>query len=303
MEQYDVQELLVEENQMIKMPSTHARASKKVLVVLEGKLIHSEKKTMIEPGRYVVAAESDINQHMRALEQSKLLIITSLTNNQPHQSIHNSVGKAIANRILAGEPIEVQLIEALVETLKKHDPFEGDLFNQYADLFLNIFSELPLEPLKLSKTYCARLCAKWVVNELNVNQSINQAIHFIANVYQDVFLPHVKSTLVKEAVYWTLYNNGQKKTVQYIAECLFMNRTHLSERFKQLAGISLSNYILRVKMYGAMLLLIDDTLSPSDILEILGYKDDSHFIKMFKEFVGITPNEFRKRYFFHKMND
>ena len=298
MDQYDVHELHVEKNQMIKLPSTHARSSKNVLVVLEGRLVHGEKQTMIEPGHYVVVAESDINQHMRALEQSKLLIIAAKPNKQKHQSASGSTGKAIAKQILAGEPVEAHLIDALTDHLKKHDPFEGDLFNQYTDLFLSIISELPLEPLKLSKSYCARLSAKWVASGENVNQSINEVVQFIANVYKEVFLPHANIPIVREAVYWTLYNNGERKTVQYIAECLYTNRTHLSERFKQLGGISLSDYIHRVKMYGAMLLLIDDTLSASDVMEILGYKDESHFNRTFKAFSGITPNTFRKRYLF-----
>lgn len=296
MDQYDVHELHVEKNQKIKLPSTHARSSKNVLVVLEGRLVHSEKQTMIEPGHYVVVAESDINQHMRALEQSRLLVIAALSSKQNYNSPGFSVGKEIAKRILAGEPVDALLIDALTEPLKKHDPFEGDLFNQYTDLFLSIMTELPLEPLKLSKSYCARLSAKWVASGEDVNQSINEVVHFIANVYKEFFLPHANIPLVREAVYWTLYNNGERKTVQYIAECLYTNRTYLSERFKQLTGMSLSNYIQRVKMYGAMLLLIDKSLKTPDIIEILGYKDEAHFLQSFKKFSGMTPVEYTRRF-------
>lgn len=309
MKHYEIVELKVEKDEIFEFPDTRMYHESKVLIVLEGKIQQNNTESTIETGSYIVLEGTEKGQNVCALEKSKVLMIASKANGVAkvqkleqvtYLSKHTHFGRIIAKSINTGVTIEAKHIEALFDALKERDPFEGDLFSHYSDLFFSIFSELSLDPLKLSKIYCARLGAMWILNSENPERSLDEAVRFIEKAYNELFLPSVEINLIRNSVYWTLLNNKEQKTVQYIADKLFTNRTYLSERFKQLTGITLSKYILRVKMYGAMLLLIDSSLCFSDVLDILGYKDDNHFIRVFKKFTGLTPNEFSKQ--FTRMN-
>ena len=276
-----------------------------VMYILEGSIQQSEGQKPLEKGEYLIIPNQEMGGDIHALENATMVLITSISKIEETNLLLDksrlinaraSYGKAIANDILASQPIKQKYIDALIETVKTKDPFEGDSFNIYSDLFLSIFSHLPLEPLKLSKTYSAYLCAKWVQHALIPEKAIEEVIHYIEKLYSEIFMPDIQTPIVRNAIYWTLLNTGERKSVQLIADKLYMNRTHLSERFKQLAHISLSDYILHIKMAGAKLLLIDKNLSQSDVIDILGYKDESHFVRTFKKIYDMTPNEFVKRY-------
>jgi len=306
-ENYEILELKILKDQTFDLPISKSIKPAPVVYVLEGRIQPSEGQTQLEKGKYFIIQNQDNGRNICAVENTTILLITSikkpeepypLSGNDEVLNTRASYGKAIAQDILAAQPIHQSRLDALIETIKTKDPFEGDSFNVYSDLFLSIFSALPLEPLKLSKTYSAYLCAKWVKHAPLPEKAIEEVLYYIEKVYSEIFMPKIQSPIVREAIYWTLLSTGEKKSVQFIADRLYVNRTHLSERFKQLAQISLSDYILRVKMTGAMLLLIDKNLAQSDVMDILGYKDENHFVRKFKSFYNMTPNEFTKRYYF-----
>lgn len=277
-----------------------------VLYVVSGQIRLPDQRTKLSGDCITIESPMFLNECTSIEPSVLLLMITDKKSQQalqPFVTFEDSsndpkaqLGKSIAQSICASTAIDSNSIAQLLQTLHIRAPFEGDMLNRFTELYLSILSELPLEPLRLNKAYCARICAHWTLNSIKPEKTFYEVIHFIFKLYNDLFLPQIQAPLVREAIFWTLNNTGENKTVQLIAEKLFVNRTHLSERFKKLTGISLSAFIIRVKMYGAMLLLIDDTLSFSDVLDILGYKDSSHFAQNFKKYVGYTPNEYVKMF-------
>lgn len=80
-----------------------------------------------------------------------------------------------------------------------------------------------------------------------------------------------------------------------VADQLFMNKTYLSEIFKQKVGISFTEYVTSVKMERAKIILLQSNLKSFEIAEKLGFKDCEYFSKVFKKYTGMTPTDFRKR--------
>jgi Response regulator containing CheY-like receiver domain and AraC-type DNA-binding domain len=80
-----------------------------------------------------------------------------------------------------------------------------------------------------------------------------------------------------------------------VADQLFMNKTYLSEMFKQKVGISFTEYVTSVKMERAKLIIIQSNLKSFEIAEKLGFKDCEYFSKVFKKYTGMTPTDFRKK--------
>lgn len=85
--------------------------------------------------------------------------------------------------------------------------------------------------------------------------------------------------------------------VEDIAVELNINSSYLSRLFKSEMGQPISKYINQQKMKLAMNLLRYSDESVVDIANKFSFSSQSHFIKLFKEFVGITPKKFRDKYY------
>ncbi len=81
---------------------------------------------------------------------------------------------------------------------------------------------------------------------------------------------------------------------EQIAEYVHFNSAYLSRLFRKETNTSLTDYILEKRMNKAKLLLVSTNIKISDISSLVGYGDIPHFTKMFKRYVGLTPQEFRK---------
>ena len=73
-----------------------------------------------------------------------------------------------------------------------------------------------------------------------------------------------------------------------------LSEEYFSRLFRQETGDTFKDYILMMKMEAAKELLRDTRLSVSIIASKVGYSNFSHFSQMFKNYSGMTPQEFRK---------
>lgn len=84
--------------------------------------------------------------------------------------------------------------------------------------------------------------------------------------------------------------------VDYLARLLGMNRILLYRRVKCYIGCTPSQYIEQIRIKRAKHLLLHTQKKVKDIGEELGYKDNSHFTKVFKRQTQLLPLEFRYQY-------
>ncbi|MBN4072880.1 AraC family transcriptional regulator [Crocinitomix catalasitica] len=98
-----------------------------------------------------------------------------------------------------------------------------------------------------------------------------------------------------QLVRWMRTSENQT-TVTEMADLANMSKKTLQRQMKKLTGLTPKSYgnILR---FNAVLKLIDDDKKKLDWQDILfqsGYYDQAHFIKDFRRFTGLTPNQFLK---------
>ncbi len=84
-------------------------------------------------------------------------------------------------------------------------------------------------------------------------------------------------------------------TLQDLADRFFLSREYISRKFKQQFQENLSDHIERVRMDKAKLLLMNPQYRIAQVAELVGYKDEKYFSKVFKKLEGLSPNEYRKR--------
>ncbi|GAA3408820.1 TIM-barrel domain-containing protein [Paenibacillus hodogayensis] len=80
--------------------------------------------------------------------------------------------------------------------------------------------------------------------------------------------------------------------LQTMAERLHVNSSHLSRLFKQEIGKTFTDYVLSRKMERAKAVLVAGSTVSEAALR-LGYKDTSHFIRVFRKYWGVTPGELK----------
>ncbi|CAM4396716.1 two-component system response regulator YesN [Paenibacillus endophyticus] len=88
---------------------------------------------------------------------------------------------------------------------------------------------------------------------------------------------------------------GTDVTLQSIGDSVYLNAIYLSQIYKEITGENLSEYILRVRMEKAKILLEQSSYRIYEITERVGYQSSQHFIRTFKKYYGVTPEIYRKR--------
>ncbi|WP_310551997.1 response regulator [Paenibacillus glufosinatiresistens] len=84
-------------------------------------------------------------------------------------------------------------------------------------------------------------------------------------------------------------------SLQSIADHVGMHPVYLSKMYKLETGRRISDYISGAKMEKAAYLLTHTPLKIYEISAELGYSNAHYFIKLFKEYAGMTPQDFRDR--------
>ncbi len=89
------------------------------------------------------------------------------------------------------------------------------------------------------------------------------------------------------------HHMSENISTEALAQSLFMGRSYLSTKFHRETGSKLNDFILRQKTEEAKRLLRYTDRSAAAIGEYLAFSSPAHFTRVFKKYVGLTPNEYR----------
>jgi YesN/AraC family two-component response regulator len=88
-------------------------------------------------------------------------------------------------------------------------------------------------------------------------------------------------------------NYGSKITLEFIASNYFINPSYCSYLFKLKTGESFNDYLTRIRMAKAMNFLSESKMSIEEITKEVGYRNPKYFFRIFKQYNGLTPTEYR----------
>lgn len=88
-------------------------------------------------------------------------------------------------------------------------------------------------------------------------------------------------------------NYSRDITLDSVALYVSMNPAYLSRFFKQHTKCNFLDYLSKFRVEKAIGFLQDPTVRIGEICEMVGYKTPQHFYKVFKQYAGCTPSEFR----------
>ncbi|MBJ8350023.1 helix-turn-helix domain-containing protein [Streptococcus zalophi] len=93
------------------------------------------------------------------------------------------------------------------------------------------------------------------------------------------------------AEYAALYLNKHFNDVKInkLVESIGYSRRHIENQFKLINGVSLKKYSSIYRFQKALKVMFDKEMSNADIAQKMGYFDESHLIKDFHSYTGLSP--------------
>ena len=105
-----------------------------------------------------------------------------------------------------------------------------------------------------------------------------------------------QSESVMEKAKKYIRENFQKElTLDEVSKIVDISPYYFSKLFKQETGENFIEYLTKIRMKNAEMLLRDSHYSIKEVCIMSGYGDPNYFSRIFKKYEGVTPSEYRER--------
>ena len=150
------------------------------------------------------------------------------------------------------------------------------------------------DAFSLSDSYI-QSCERLDTAEKITNLQYHMVLEFTERV-ERLHLGDAPGKLAVAVANYVQHHMSENISTGALAQSLFMGRSYLSTKFHNETGIKLNDFILRQKTEEAKRLLRYTDRSAAAIGEYLAFSSPAHFSRVFKKYVGLTPNESRERH-------
>lgn len=106
-----------------------------------------------------------------------------------------------------------------------------------------------------------------------------------------------KQLLIEQILEWIERHYTEPFQLEAMAQELHLSSYHLSHFFKETVGVSITEYITTRRTHQALILLTTTDKPIAWVAEQIGITNSSYFCKFFKERMGITPHQYRKKWY------
>ncbi len=129
-----------------------------------------------------------------------------------------------------------------------------------------------------------------------VDTLISPLIRMLELAYlQKESLPTPTLSFADEVAIYINRHHCRDITSEDICRRFNCSRSYMSGCFNRDMGMSVREYITRLRIEDAKQLLIHSKISITEIALTVGYTDSNYFTNLFKNKVGVTPGEYRKK--------
>lgn len=101
------------------------------------------------------------------------------------------------------------------------------------------------------------------------------------------------SELIVTAISYIRRHHVDKINLSDIADHMHISREHLSRTFKDEMGMTVTDFIHKTKIEESCTLLTSKAYSISHIAYLFNYSSPTHYTKMFKRFMGLSPKQWQ----------
>lgn len=102
------------------------------------------------------------------------------------------------------------------------------------------------------------------------------------------------SSLIKKCIEYIRFHYQEPLSLEILAKHCAVTPSYLSIQFRRETGNTVTEYIHKIRIQHAILLLNSTQSSIQEIASQCGFPDSNYFTRTFKKAKGITPNAYRK---------
>lgn len=205
----------------------------------------------------------------------------------------------VINMVCEGESWEGELNKLvhliLADPHKKIDDIQS--------LFILLFSNLSMQLAGLGEKF-----EKMAEEEMDIFKSIINSktipdmIQYTAKILKSVSLYMERKKLnkddyiIKEILNILNHEYRQPITLNFISERVYLSPNYLRILFKEKMNISIQEYLTNLRICKAKELLQQTKYKVHEIGEMVGYENSTYFNIVFKNYIQMTPKEYRKKF-------
>ncbi|MGB9792200.1 MAG: PocR ligand-binding domain-containing protein [Thermacetogeniaceae bacterium] len=140
-------------------------------------------------------------------------------------------------------------------------------------------------------------------NELEEADTVEKVFLWLlstGNSYLDLLADQKEDegeAVIRKAMAYIQDNYGSPDlSLEEISKACYISPNYLSRLFKKKKGYTLMEHLRNVRINQAKLLLQERDMTMSEVAQSVGYSDRTYFCKVFKQVVGLSPTEYRKKF-------
>ncbi|MEW9668325.1 helix-turn-helix domain-containing protein [Ammoniphilus sp. 3BR4] len=191
----------------------------------------------------------------------------------------------------------VSILKILMERMARAYKFNVDMFkSEVADLVM-LMSRLALESGVSAPTILSENAhfIQDLYQTIRYDKFVQKVCEYGQRLTEQVTLTHsaVVSPVIRQAIQYIKENLEKKISLDEIARFCCLSKYHISHLFKKELGVSIVDFINKMRIEKALLYLEQTDLTVQQIANHVGFEDANYFSRTFKKYVQISPSEFR----------
>lgn len=244
---------------------------------------------------------SNTLEYMHLFDVGKLLHYSEIPKTSSIGYLHLKTSDYVINLVMsAGSQALQEYFEYMRQELKQNNLSTSD-----AKSCLYFFYNVTMKLRAKLQYQHPHISTEEIFNLNNqfFNYSLLEAIDFIETLYKQVMDLLQQQNL----------NSSDKKiqeVIQYIESNYFdcnlnlnsiathfnITPSYFSQKFRQKTGLSVTDYLYKIRISHSLVLIKDTSLKISEIAQMVGFLDSNAFIRIFKKYQGCTPGNFKNSY-------
>ena len=204
----------------------------------------------------------------------------------------------------AADGVNVEIVSVAVVfdeiTYTGDELCEKDLKEKDTLLLPFMLSDLPMQDWMEIENVMYRFISENVKKDASSKMLCTALIYELLAVLDRLVRKDLKANRKKYANYYTLKADSilakrysEKLTLKSVSEELGITPNYLSALYKNCLGVGFSDRLCELRMKKAETLVLEGDLSASDIAQAVGFDDESHLRRRFKQYFGIGMKEYR----------
>lgn len=176
--------------------------------------------------------------------------------------------------------------------------------NQAADLlfqnYCNLYPELSLPYNSAEDFYSHPAYRDYAVRYYKMDRFEKMQLQGFVWIVVSYFMKHAQKRIdeldkrLMKVMSYIKEHVGQEINLDMLADLACVTKAHLGRLFREGLGISPIQYVIRTRIQSAQRLLMTTGYSVRTIASEVGFNDVSYFIRIFKQNIGFTPQDYRE---------